>query len=512
MKASYTLRADFTVNSTIKIVSLTYALTGFLVFLLLIVRCSVSRPVILLGSIIVAMLLLNIPHLSFHNTIGSDGSEFVGWTQNLVTRQRLSADYSYYEYPGIFILGATLNSVSGIALNECVHIILILFSTIIVLALDTICPRRLLPIFVIFFIIISTPGLVFQYAPQTLGLVLALILVWRILRPSTEEGPTSRLITILIYSTIVVSHPLTPVFIISLLGSRFCLNPDRRNKSEIVLILLFSLLFMGYSMILAPSTYRMSSELYAGFASAITDPGSLFAYQSKIVEPVSNLVQAAARYTYFGFLGIVAFGVLLELRRPILRESRFRNTIILASLPFLIFMAAAGSLQARFIQRVFMVWSVGTLFSAARAVRVLGKFYIGLICISAIIGLGSALIYFQIEERNHLVHSESEMSAYHFLTDLDLLGKNIFVSKRTVGWMKSEMPLKNYYETASLSNFYKRQITLEQISSCDIIIYDHFLSCHPMDRAVSQLGVESLLADECFDRLVDTNLAMIYRR
>jgi hypothetical protein len=218
---------------------------------------------------VVFVLLMYSVHFFFTFTAGPDANTFRGLTENYIsTGTLLPQEHDYYQWPSLFVLGAVVAELMRVSANTASGILFAAWSLVLAGGLFLYTTRRnniedFLSIAV--YIIALYPFLNWQYSAQTFAL--ALFTICTILITRNDRG--SRVLTILIFITLVSSHAFFAIF---LLVAMFILALSSRGYIRMTIIL---------------SAYYVS---YVIFQSALFFRGAVGAIGGALLEEYSSVL------------------------------------------------------------------------------------------------------------------------------------------------------------------------------------------------------------------------------
>lgn len=337
----------------------------------------------------------------------------------------------YYQWPLLFVLARTVSSVMDLTIDASVKVLFVAWNLALAAGLFTYYLKRDITnahMALMAYVVAVYGFLDWQFSPQTLGLVFlicSLIILDR-------DSLSARLVLLVSYTALVLTHPFTPAFLILLFFFMFLWRPRRYGIILAVTsaIYLFYLAFRGIYLL----------EVVSAITTAFLDQyQSIFMVVAR--EPLTRLdaiAQFVSRAITLSMWALLASGTLMPLirrRLPALDTSLITTTISYG---------AAGAvipiLGFRAIQVFFIPAAQGIQF-LHRMKRVRPLIFIYLMISASLFPL--ALLHQNYQQLNYA--SIHERSAADFLLIYEgsrnyVIGARILIAQYMAALAPSEKP------------------------------------------------------------------------
>jgi hypothetical protein len=294
----------------------------------------------------------------------SDQQQFRAFMEYFIKTKSLDAsegNHYYYQWPAFFILASIVNSISGLTLTNYEFLLYTIIAFLFATALFVYGSKKYTNggvIVVTAFFISLTYFLDYQPVPFTLGLVLLFLML---MLDAHERSFGTRVIMLMLYATLLITHLFVPLFFVLYLLLRSLFDKNRQNRPLYRNFFLFTLVsYFLVQLTLAKlsfegvvrSIFKAPLESFSYYASATNLPGA------KVL--IDNVAQFFSRTVTIAVVAICLAGfIILFIRR---NTNAIDKAILFAGVVYSAFGIMLNTLGARAIAVAFLPISLGAAF------------------------------------------------------------------------------------------------------------------------------------------------------
>ena len=199
-----------------------------------------SKGIFLLQIVVLGMMIWGTPVFVENNARSTDTWWHLGTTKTILDSGRItvnsSATHKYLEWPGSFVFSSIVISVLGLPPESYIRIFPLLSSTVLILAyyvwIQKIVENKIVQKLSIIALFFLNLWLQFHASPQGFGLMLFPLVLTGLMNTTIKW----RLIAVVLYLSLVISHPLTPFFIVLLSIAEIVLLSMRKKVTKPVVV------------------------------------------------------------------------------------------------------------------------------------------------------------------------------------------------------------------------------------------------------------------------------------
>lgn len=335
---------------------------GLLVFVagILILLENPGKGVFLLQVIVLGIMIWGTPVFVENNARGTDTWWHLGTTKTILDSGKImvdsSATHSYLEWPGSFVFSSIVISLLGLPPGLFIRIFPLFSSAFFILAyyfwIQKIVGDKIVQKLSIIALFLLNLWLQFYSSPQGFGLMLFPLVLTSLMNGTIKGG----LISVVLYLSLVISHPLTPFFIILLSIVEIVLLAMRKKatKQAVVLLCFFVVAWVAWFLFYASLSFDLRiNEVLRGFQEfgrTQTTTATLITARISYVPSVIRLITIACSIT-------VAFLYIFRSRKESISKVLLHTGWLISVFLFLLYdlLFLRSALQDRALMFAFLL-------------------------------------------------------------------------------------------------------------------------------------------------------------
>jgi hypothetical protein len=260
---------------------------------------------------LIFVLLIFLIRYFFTFLAGSDSNTFRGLTENYAsTGALLPQEHDYYQWPGLFVLGATVAELMAVSENTASGLLFAAWSLVLAGGVFLYTTRQNNIgdfLSVVVYVIAVYPFFNWQFAAQTFALTLFIVCVMLI----TKTDRSSRILTVLVYTVLVFSHAFFAIFLV--IAALVLTLKDRRPPTFAVFLGLFYVSYVVFqsTLFFTDTIALISVALFAEYSSVVA---SVLTQPVSSLDALAQLINRATTISMWMVLGTISL-YLLRLRK-----------------------------------------------------------------------------------------------------------------------------------------------------------------------------------------------------